>query len=202
MKRLRELIAITHRHGVELSREIRELTMRRAKLAKLNEQRRRELHPNEKLITMYDSVDVGQIPDKPEAVAGYVGGKYATYSEIQRRFPVARKLSIAVTAAQVGSCLDVETGDATPADAPPWVRRMKRIGVRRPCLYANLSTMPTVKRELLRAGILLKEVRLWVADPDGSYQHIPPGYDACQWWWKAKGRNLDQSVCREDFFDG
>ena len=151
------------------------------------------------MLTMYDSVSVGQIPADAQAVAGYVGGNWPTYSSLERLHPDAHKLSIAVNAGEDADCLDVETGDATPADAPAWVRRQLARGVWRPCLYANASTMPAVVHALAQGGIARREIRLWVASYTG-YPHIPNGYDACQWTNTALGRNLDASLCSDTFF--
>jgi hypothetical protein len=197
MSRLSQLINITHKHGVQLAKEIRDLSRRKAALERLNAKRRAQLHP--RAVTMFDSVDVGTIPRDAEAVAGYVGGMWPTFPRLVSQFPHAHRLSIAVNAGEDAECLDIETGDATPAQGPAWVRRQKRRGIHRPVVYANLSTMPAVKAELLRAGILLKEVRLWVAHYTGV-PHIPAGFDACQWTDRAFNRNLDQSLCSSNFF--
>lgn len=150
-------------------------------------------------LVMYDSVDVGQIPVDAQAAAGYVGGHWPTYAELCRRLPHAHVLSIAVTAEEDADCLDVETGDATPQQAPAWVRRQLHRGVWRPALYANLSTMPAVVHELAQAGLNRDQVRLWVAHYTGE-PHIPTGYDACQWTDRALGRNLDESLLADAFF--
>jgi hypothetical protein len=152
-----------------------------------------------KTLTMYDSVDVSTVPANPQAVAGYVDGKYQTFNGLVKAFPHAHHLSIAVFASGDGDCLDVETGDASPSEAPAWVRRQKARGVKRPCLYANLSTMPAVKEALLNGRIGRHEVRLWVAHWT-KQPHIPPGFDACQYDDAALGRNLDASLCVGSFF--
>ena len=154
---------------------------------------------------MYDSVSTGALPriasTSHDAVAGYVGGSWPTYSEIVRLFPNHHHLSIAVNAGEDAECLDIETGDATPVQAPDWVRRQHGRGIRRPVLYANRSTMPAVHAALQSAGIPRTAVRLWVAD----YIFVRPasldGYDAWQWTDHALGRNLDESLCADDFFD-
>lgn len=71
-------------------------------------------------LIMYDSVTVDTVPDSPQAVAGYTGGNWPTYGPLVQRFPNAKHLSIAVQAYMNGRALDVETGDATDADAPGW----------------------------------------------------------------------------------
>lgn len=150
-------------------------------------------------ITLYDSVDVSQIPRTAEAVAGYTSGNWPTFPVLAQRFPNAHRLSIAVNASEDADCLDVETGDATPAEAPDWYRRQKARGLAKPVFYANTSTMPAVIAALTAAGIYRSWYRVWSAHYTGV-PHIEPGSDATQWWDKALGRNLDISWCRDDFF--
>src|SRR5208282_1038382 len=70
--------------------------------------------------TMYDTTDPGtMLPvQHPQAVAGYVGGKWPSLGGLIKRYPGAKHLSIAVNAGEDATCLDIENGDATPADAP------------------------------------------------------------------------------------
>ncbi len=214
-KRLQELINITHRHGVELARAIRDLERRglgktgealhlqnvRRGLEGLNKRRRQELTALEPAsYAMFDSIEVSAIPKNPTAVAGYVNGRWPTYRELVTRFPNAKHLSIDVFGSEpAADCLDIENGDATPADAPAWYFRKKfKDTTSRPCFYANLSTMPKVRGELTLHGIMREHYRLWVADYTYT-PHIPMGFDACQWTDKALGRNLDQSLCFRGF---
>src|SRR5271155_2107625 len=73
--------------------------------------------------TMYDSTNVDNIPEYAVAIASYVNGAFENFDEAVHRFPHAKHLSIAVSSDVDADCLDVETGDATPADAPTWVRK-------------------------------------------------------------------------------
>ena len=95
-------------------------------------------------ITMYDAVNIDGIPADAIAVAGYVNGRYANTGELRARFPHAKLLTIAVNTMADAECLDVETGDAMPAQTPGWVLRQHARGLARPCVYANRSTMPAV----------------------------------------------------------
>ena len=153
---------------------------------------------------MYDSVDPSQIPSDATAVAGYVNGHWPTFSQLTRFH--ANRLSIAVNASADAACLDVETGDATPAQAPEWVRRQIARGEKRPVVYANRSTMPAVLEELHRAGIQRSAVRLWTAHYGFlhlcSSQACGAGFeaDATQWTQTALGRNLDESILNATFF--
>ena len=148
---------------------------------------------------MYDSTTLDAIPADAPAVAGYVGGDWPTYHELARRWPHAKHLSIAVNASEDAECLDIENGDATPADAPGWHRRQIAHGVLKPVLYIERSRLPELVAELEQAGIQRDEYRLWIADYTGQ-PHITPGADGTQWIDSALGRNLDESLLASDFF--
>jgi hypothetical protein len=169
------------------------------RLDQIKEAQKPKPKPPSRRIVMYDSTEVSQIPSNPPAVAGYVDGKYANFNLMLKRFPRAHHLSIAVFPNDNAHCLDVEPGDATPTQAPEWVRRQHARGIKRPVLYGSRSSMDEIKPILARNGIKRTEVLLWVADPTGT-SHIPSGFDACQWNWKALGRNLDESLCEPWFF--
>jgi hypothetical protein len=196
----KELISKTHQRGVAVAHQIAQLTRLEKGLEAINRRRRKATVATHKpQFSMFDSVDLSQIPPGAGAVAGYVGGKWPTYNEVVKRFPNAKHLSIAINATEDAECLDVETGDATPAEVPAWVHRQQSRGVKRPVLYANFSTMPQVLAALASAGIDRHlDVRLWVAEYTYT-AHIPLGYDACQWTDRSGGRNLDQSLCLGTF---
>jgi hypothetical protein len=159
-------------------------------------------------VKMYDSVTVGEIPTDAPAVAGYVNGKFITFPTLQHNFPRAQRLGIAVTSAADAECLDIEDGDARPDQAPAWVKRQIARGVKRPTVYAQVSSMQSVLNALAGAGITRDQVRVWTA----HYTHQPHrcspacgfGFstvaDATQWTDKSLGRNLDESLCDDSFF--
>lgn len=158
---------------------------------------------------MFDSVDVAQIPASATAVAGYTGGSWPTYWDLVKKFPHASVLDIAIVASYDATCLDVEAGDATPAEAPAWVRRQHARGVRRPVVYCSVSAMDDLLAELERAGIKRKSVRLWTAHytfaphicgPHSCGELRSTTADGTQWTDQALGRNLDQSLLHEGFF--
>ena len=156
---------------------------------------------------MFDSVDISQIPESAEAVAGYVNGYWPTYRDVEKFWPHAKRLSIAVTASADADCLDIEPGDATPGEAPEWVRRQQRRGVKQPVLYCSLSRVMSVLQHLDNNGIKRSEVRLWVA----HYTHephrcgpscgmaMPTKADATQFTDHSGGRSLDESLCGPGF---
>lgn len=156
---------------------------------------------------MYDSIDISQMPPGPgNCYAGYVNGTWPTYNALLTTFPGHNILSIAVNASANADCLDVETGDATPGQAPGWYARQVARGIIRPCLYANAGTMNQViaaMRQVPRSSM-----RLWSAHY-GAGQHIcgpatckliPVAMDGTQWTDVALGRNLDESTLLPNFF--
>jgi hypothetical protein len=158
------------------------------------------------MYVMYDSVTVSEIPHSASAVAGYVGGRWPTYSTLVKEFPHAQHLSIAVNAGEDAECLDIESGDATIADAPTWFRRQKGRGVTTPCFYTSLSNVDALVAALNKEGIHRPEYRLWSAHYTyrahvcGPPEGISVTADATQWTDRALGRNLDESLCDDAFF--
>ena len=154
---------------------------------------------------MYDSTTVGEIPASANAVAGYDDGKYVTFPQLEKRWPHAHRLAIAVFPTDHGECLDIENGDATPADAPGWYHR-QRPRVERPVFYCNLDTARLVVSALGDAGIDRGRYRLWTAHYTdiphicGPAEGLVPAADATQWTNHALGRNLDETLCASTFF--
>lgn len=144
---------------------------------------------------MYDSVDLSALPNDPFAAAGYTSGFWPTYGPIRARWPRAHSISIAVTASEPADCLDIEPGDATPAEAPAWVRTEKAHGVTRPCLYSSYwELVNEVRPTLTKAGVKLANVYQWDADYDLGCPRLDEGFDATQCTDHALGHNLDESV--------
>jgi len=159
---------------------------------------------------MYDAIDLSQIPASAPAVAGYVSGRWPTFAHLRGQFPHALLLSIAITAGENADCLDIETGDATPADAAGWYERQKARGITRPCLYASASVMESdVVPVMMAAGIGRNAVRLWSAHYTGVPHICGPSScglmsieaDGTQWTNRAGGRDLDESLLVAGFFD-
>jgi hypothetical protein len=158
---------------------------------------------------MYDSVTISEIPGNAKAVAGYTGGAWPTFAKLKTYFPQARRLSIAISASEDAECLDCEPGDASPAEAPAWVKRQKARGIKHPVVYGSASTMPQILAELAAAGIDRHGVRVWTAHYGAGKHRCGPhtcGYlksttaDATQWTSESHGRNLDESTLTSDFF--
>jgi hypothetical protein len=132
---------------------------------------------------MWDSIDPNALDPNAEMVAGYIDGLYVWPSWAWNTlFPRAIKVHIAVRAAtDDGEVLDVEKGDAIPAQCPGWIQRRQAAGVRVPGIYCGLSAYADVER--FCTG--LQHV-VWVADWTGV-PHIPdlPNVIGCQ--YAAKG---------------
>lgn len=148
-------------------------------------------------VEMRDSVAVSAIPSGTRAVAGYTSGFWPTYSGLVRAFPRAYHVSIAISVAHHADCLDVEPGDASPSQSGAWVRADIAAGFKRPCVYANLATMPAVKASL--AGMARSQYLLW--DADWTFRpHLDAGYDATQWTDHGpQGQNYDESTASYGF---
>lgn len=87
-------------------------------------------------IKMYDAVNPANIPSDAKYVGGYGDGLYnwmATHPEL---FPNAHKFIFVVFANHDGDCLDVEKGNATPAQAPGWAVRQRARG-KDPFVYCS-----------------------------------------------------------------
>jgi len=118
--------------------------------------------------TMYDAVTARNIPTTAAIVAGYIDKiKLEPWSAADwARFPGAVKVQIVKKAAtNAGHVLDVEPGDATPAEAPGWVR-MRRAAGADPTIYMNSSTWPAVRKAFTDQGVA--QPHYWVAQYDGN----------------------------------
>jgi peptidoglycan hydrolase-like protein with peptidoglycan-binding domain len=160
-------------------------------------------------ITMFDDTDVSKLPAGPDfAYAGYVGGLFPTFPELQRRFPGHRLLSIAVNASEDAECLDIEKGDATVEDAPGWFKRQVARGVAFPVLYCSAGNLIALESTMAAAGISRLAYRLWSAHYTHAEHLCSPktcgfGFtevDGTQWTNQANGISLDQSVLIPEFF--
>lgn len=83
-----------------------------------------------------------------DAVGGYTGGSWPDYDGMVTAFPNDKHLAIAPNAGLRGDCLDVERGDATPADVPGWLASWTPFGnTPEPVVYVNLGMVGSVLGE-------------------------------------------------------
>ena len=90
---------------------------------------------------LYDGITASNLPPDAVIVAGYVDGLFRWKDSDWARFTRAIKVRIAAFAStQDGQVLDVEAGDATPAQAPAWVlaRRVKGVD---PTIYTSYGNL-------------------------------------------------------------
>jgi hypothetical protein len=159
-------------------------------------------------LTMYDAVTVSNIPVDAQYVAGYVGGLFDTFPTLQKQFPKATLLSIAINSSENAECLDVETGDATIAEIPAWYRAQIARKVSRPVIYASVGNMANILSALASNGISRQNVRLWSAHyangnhicGPSSCGQVHTDMDGTQWTDAANGKSLDQSELVDTFF--
>ena len=112
---------------------------------------------------MRDSTRPGMIPPATPVVAGYADGSFAWTAADWALFPHSVKLSIAVSAATQADILDVELGDATPAEVPGWCDRFSRPGRRAPTVYCSRSSWPAIQ-----AAVGSRHVDYWIGTLDGT----------------------------------
>lgn len=147
------------------------------------------------MTTMYDSVSPGEIPVNATLVAGYINGRYKWEAGDWARFTNATKVRITVFASlDDGRVLDVESGDATPAEAPGWVTR-RRASTEHPLsgpatIYTSLSNWPTVKDAFTEQGV--EQPDYWIAHYD-DIAEVPEGAVAKQ-YKSTTSPNVDTSV--------
>lgn len=114
--------------------------------------------------TMYDGIHPELSPGGGALYASYVDGKWPNYLSLQRLWPGARHVSIAVFASDSAHVLDVERFDATPEQAPGWAHARRAEGIV-PCVYMSR----VVWGECVRQFELQHEPAplWWVANYDG-----------------------------------
>lgn len=123
-----------------------------------------------------NNIPVGRFP----LVAGYVDGPRSQWPAAGWvRHAGSILVRIAVFAStNAGIVLDVETGDATPSQAPGWVKMRRAAGVD-PTVYCNLALWPTVRAAFHSANV--PEPHYWVAGYPGGGAVIPAGAIAHQY---------------------
>jgi hypothetical protein len=127
---------------------------------------------------MLDSVSSGSIPIGTRVVAGYVDGRYRWGPGDWARHANAVHVGIAVfPTTNDGLVLDVERGDATPAQAPAWCNLRRGAGVN-PWVYCSAGLVAAVRAAFASDGA--RPPLFWVADWNGQAV-LPPGAVAHQY---------------------
>jgi len=132
---------------------------------------------------MYDGVDATAVPAGAAIYAGYVDGNWQSYKPLAAKFPNALHASICVSASDSARILDVESGDATPAQAPGWASRQRSAGNPYPVIYTDGANWAAVQAAFSAQGVAppLYWVASYVSDP-ASPPAIPAGALAIQYY--------------------
>jgi hypothetical protein len=127
---------------------------------------------------MYDGIFSGNPPSGAPLYAGYDDGNWPDASALAARFPNAVIVRVTVSASDnEGTVLDVENGDATPAQAVTWTVRRRASGAD-PTVYCNEGTWAAVRSAFQAAGVA--EPHYWIAKYDND-PTIMPGAVAKQY---------------------
>lgn len=133
-----------------------------------------------KVLKGEDSVNAAAELPGLDVYCFYTDGRFANGTATKQRFPGKKYVGITPFNADFADCQDIETGDATPADFPAFVRNSKHPNIDKPMAYASLNVMPEVIKAAQDAGIPRSAYYLFVAEWTGV-GHIPAGYDATQY---------------------
>ncbi len=146
--------------------------------------------------TIYDSVIPTAIPSGQQ-VATYSDGPFqASSASVAGRGNV---LWIDVNGSDPSAnALDVEPGDATPAQAASWVSaKLTASPSSTAIVYTFISDWGAVGDSIATLPSWMQShVKYWIADPTGT-PHILPGAAATQWYW---GSSYDISLAQPGFF--
>jgi hypothetical protein len=135
-----------------------------------------------------DSVGVSSLQPGFAVYAGYAYGPFNNWSSLVARFPTSKLVSISpvVESSTPVACLDVEPGNATPADAPGF-QRLAQAGItNKRTYYCSASDISAVVDALSNAGFSRNEYYIWSAHWIGLHICGPstcgyPQADACQY---------------------
>jgi hypothetical protein len=121
---------------------------------------------------------------KAQAIAGYIAGNsWPTWGPYVAARPdllaAGRAVSITLTCRARARCLDIESGGATPPEAPGWYRDYADRTFGLPILYTYASQVQDVINAMSAAGIPRGDYLIWSAHPSGG-RHIcgPDAYGA------------------------
>jgi hypothetical protein len=166
----------------------------------------------------YDDTNAALIPSDAVACSYYANGRYANLNAVRKQCPHAKLLPVIVIPGVIpplkelvgwenGVQIDVERTDWTPQQAGTFAKACLSQGVS-PHIYSSLSDVPAVVASLHAAGIDRSQYKLntahWTFQEhicSGIHTVIGPvDADATQFTDKMFGRNLDASLCKDDFF--
>lgn len=165
------------------------------------------------------AVEASAVTASTRAVAGYVNGKYANWPALVAKYSKTSLFLLSIDVQgnpSIGAqCLDVESGDATIAQAAGWVKTTAAAGKAAkdyryyPKLYVQESNLPALVAALSAAGIPRSAYLLWSAHYTGEAHICGPATcgcsiqaDATQWTNSYNGASVDASLAYGYFFSG
>lgn len=132
---------------------------------------------------MYDAIDLANVQavaSQADLLAGYDDGAWPDADALAAAFPGKQVVRITTQPGDAfGDVLDVENGDATPADAPGWVSARRAAGHTWPTVYCSEGAWPAVQAAFASAGV--DPPFYWVAAYPGEGPVVPPGAVAHQY---------------------
>jgi hypothetical protein len=103
---------------------------------------------------MADSVTPANLPPGMDLYGGYDDGDFNNVNAIRARFPGKTVIAFTVNPAHnLGDCLDVERGDATPTQAPGWVKLRRGSGHPGPLVYCSEANRQAVLNAFAQQGV-------------------------------------------------
>jgi len=150
---------------------------------------------------MEDDVTTGEFTPGCQAYAGYYNGTYANMTAV-RAYAArqhAKSFSYTPAGATGADAIDMEPGDASPADAPGFYRNGGRY------FYSSASSTQSVINYLAGAGIPRSNYKIISAHYIGEHMCGPgscgyPQADATQFTDTYLGRSLDCTLFSSSFF--
>ena len=131
--------------------------------------------------TMYDSIEAVDLPLGGDFYLGYINGKFANFVDVVKRFGPEKTMSCSVFASTPAQILDVENGDATPAQAPQWYY-ISKSSFQRPTIYCNRDTKIYVVTAFQASGFLPDFIIATLDDVmPGPLFWSSPENIGCQW---------------------
>jgi hypothetical protein len=161
---------------------------------------------------MGDSIYPRSIPNGLDAYAGYVDGRWPDYAQqvAMHPEPRARHMSIAAFSDGQADCLDIERGDAIPAQAPGWLASWSPLNTTKPVLYTSASLAGPLVEMLLSAHWARSSYWLWSAHyTDKPHRCVsalcwpssPVAWSADMTQWTDHGGFWDESLADPNVWD-
>lgn len=144
---------------------------------------------------MADSVTPSNLPAGFDLYGGYDDGHYNNIAAIKSRYPTKTAIAFTVFPSDnFGDCLDVESGDATPAQAPAWTQMRRKAGHGGPLNYCSWAALDSLIAAYHAANVPLPGIVIaGYPAPDGDAIPVVPGVNIVAHQWIDHGP-YDESI--------